>query len=173
MSNRRGAGKTVNRSALADFCGVSMPTVDDWVRRGCPVVERGGRGREWKFNTADVLTWRMQCVAEEAAGKKPASMDDLRRRTLAATTEMAELDLAKAKGVVALVDEFERVQAGRFALIRSNLLNVPARAAVELLGETDESRFKRVLRSEISDALDRAAREAVVLDEDDDAGDGD
>lgn len=56
--NKKSRGRDVNRSDLAEINGVSMPTIDDWVRRGCPVVQRGGRGRAWQFNTADVRNWR-------------------------------------------------------------------------------------------------------------------
>ena len=50
-------GKQVTRQALADVFGVSLPTIDAWVRKGCPFVEKGGRGQEWQFNTAQVSKW--------------------------------------------------------------------------------------------------------------------
>ena len=36
-------GKQVTRQALADVFGVSLPTIDAWVRKGCPFVEKGGQ----------------------------------------------------------------------------------------------------------------------------------
>ena len=49
---------TVNRAALARMMGVSLPTIDDWQRRGCPVVESGDRGRSYSFNVQEVIEWR-------------------------------------------------------------------------------------------------------------------
>ncbi|POR42693.1 terminase small subunit [Methylobacterium sp. V23] len=50
--------ETLNRKQIADLCKVSLPTIDAWVGRGCPVVEYGSNGRSYKFNARDVLGWR-------------------------------------------------------------------------------------------------------------------
>jgi len=49
----KGQELKVNGKQLADVFGVSLPTVDAWVRQGCPSDQQGGRGREWVFDTAD------------------------------------------------------------------------------------------------------------------------
>ncbi len=61
----------VNRAELASIFDISLPTVDAWVRKGCPVVERGGRGREWQFFVPDVFNWRVISeVAKRAAAAR-------------------------------------------------------------------------------------------------------
>ncbi len=52
-------GLIVNRRELADICGVSLPTVGAYVRRGCPYVSRADRdkGIPWQFNTYLVIEW--------------------------------------------------------------------------------------------------------------------
>lgn len=47
----------INRKQLAELRGVSLPTIDSWVRRGCPVVTRGGPGKAWAFNPGEVAAW--------------------------------------------------------------------------------------------------------------------
>lgn len=59
-------GRLVNRADLASLCSVSLPTVDAWVEKGCPYVERGSKGREWKFDSAAVIDWRIQRAVENA-----------------------------------------------------------------------------------------------------------
>jgi phage terminase Nu1 subunit (DNA packaging protein) len=59
MSDTDEVKTIVNRAELASLFEVSLPTVDAWVRKGCPVVERGGRGREWKFHFSEVFNWRV------------------------------------------------------------------------------------------------------------------
>lgn len=161
-------GQIVNRTGLSEVFGVSLPTVDAWVRQGCPYVKRGiGRGQQWEFSTADVAKWLQERAADAVAGDARQDLDEIERRTKRAKMLQAELDLAKARGEVAPISEFERVQAARYALIRANCLNIPGRAVLRLLGETDEATFKRVLREEVVLALETSANAALDLPEDD------
>ena len=52
-------GKAVNRAGLAEILGVSLPTVDSYVKRGCPYVSQADRdnGVPWVFDTAEVIEW--------------------------------------------------------------------------------------------------------------------
>ena len=65
-----------NRAQLAKEFGISLPTVDDWVRRGCPVVSKGGQGRECKFSIRDVRAWRARDIALRYYG--PEELDIMR-----------------------------------------------------------------------------------------------
>lgn len=56
-------GKIVNKVDLASIFGVSLPTIDQWLRSGCPFDQRGGLGREWQFAAGDVLRWRCERAA--------------------------------------------------------------------------------------------------------------
>lgn len=70
MSDHEECSPVVNRAELATIFEVSLPTVDAWVRKGCPVVERGGRGRDWQFYCPDVFNWR---VLSEVAARVAAA----------------------------------------------------------------------------------------------------
>lgn len=166
MSNRKGRGQEVNRTELAEFFGISMPTVDDWIRRGCPVIERGGRGRAWRFNTADVAAWQMQRIRDEASGVANASENELRRRKLAAETGKAELEFAMAKGEVAPIRQFEVAMTKAFAEVRASLRIIPVRVTRMIVGETDEQVIKRKITEEIDKALDALAEADLLTDED-------
>lgn len=163
----------MTRTGLAEVFGVSMPTVDSWVRAGCPVVKRGSRGVEWQFDTAEVIKWREQRAADMAAGDTKADETELRRRELLAKTLTAELELAKKRGEVAPIRDFERAQAAVFAEIRTNIMNVPQRVVVQLLGEANEVVFKQKLRAELTLALEAAATADLVLSDDDETDDAD
>lgn len=163
----KGKGQAVTRSGLADVFGVSLPTVDGWIRAGCPFEKRGGRGVEWAFDTAAVSRWLRERAIEEATGENQADESELKRRKLAAETAKAELELAKAKGEVAPVREFERAQARIMAAIRQNVMNVTSRAVLQLLGETNETAFKQKLRAELTLALEQSAEAEIDLGEDD------
>jgi phage terminase Nu1 subunit (DNA packaging protein) len=163
----KGKGTIVNRTGLADVFGVSLTTVDTWVKRGCPVQKRAaGKGDAWEFNTLAVHQWLSDQEVEKATGGNLTDEGELKRRKLAAETLKAELELAKAKGEVAPVFEFERAQANVFATLRTNIMNVPQRVVVQLIGETDETRFKDVLRAELALALEATANADLVLADD-------
>jgi len=167
MGNKVGRGQILNRTQMADHLGIAMPTLDDWVRRGCPVVSRGGRGRQWRFNTADVRAWRDADVREELAGVKSASIEELRRRKLQAETETVELELSKAKALLVPVEQYERALAKAFGEVRAGLRNVvPGRATRRLLGETDETRIKAVLLEEVDQALEVLADAELIAEDD-------
>ena len=167
----RNSGQQCNKGELCAIFGVSPPTVDGWVRNGCPIVQRGARGVAATFNTADVARWLRDKAREEGSGTAVADEAELKRRKLAAETAKAELELAKAKGEVAPVREFERVQAAMDAAIRANVMNVPARAVLQLLGCTDETEFKAKLRAELVLALETAADAELDVEEDEDGTD--
>jgi phage terminase Nu1 subunit (DNA packaging protein) len=144
--------------------------VDKWVREGCPVRTRGRKGIEWAFYLPDVIEWFAKRKADAAGGDAKATEEELKRRKLEAETGKAELEFAKARGEVAPVREFERATAKLMAAIRANVMNVPARAVLQLLGETDETTFKQTLRAELTLALEQSAQIDFDLDDDDEEG---
>lgn len=163
----KGKGQTLNRGEVAAFFGVTPPTVDGWVRAGCP-VKKGQRGVASEFNSADVAAFLREKARQEGSGTSLADETELKRRKLAAEAERAELELAKEKGEVAPVREMERAQAAAMAAIRANMRNVPGRAVLQLLGCTDELEFKNKLMDEIDLALVTAAEADLDLGDDED-----
>jgi phage terminase Nu1 subunit (DNA packaging protein) len=161
-------GVKLNRSDLADHMGISMPTVDRWVKDGMPVDVRGRQGVQWSFDLADVIRWRIDRAAKDAAADAPDDLAQIEKRTAQAKMLTAELDLAKKRGEVAPIADFERAQAKAFAQIRANVMNVAQRVVIQLLGETDEARFKEVLKGELTLALTAAAEADLTLEEEPD-----
>jgi phage terminase Nu1 subunit (DNA packaging protein) len=149
---------------------VSLPTIDRWVKDGMPVVQRGSRGIEWTFDLAEVISWYARRQVD-AAGGAVDDLAEIEKRTARAKMEKEEFALARAKGVVAPIREFERVQSAMMASIRQNVMNVPQRAVLQLLGETNETAFKHKLRAELMLALEQSAKAELALDDDDDSDD--
>jgi phage terminase Nu1 subunit (DNA packaging protein) len=65
--------RIVNRRELATLLDVSLPTIDNWIRLGCPYVQAPSREtwaskqrREWRFDLAAVVRWRAQLAAQRA-----------------------------------------------------------------------------------------------------------
>lgn len=156
MSTRKGRGQILNRTSMADYLGIAMPTLDEWVRRGCPCKERGGRGKQWQFNSADVQRWREQDIREERAAMngRDHSIEELKKRKLAAEAELAELDAAERRGEVIPADQVERGWLLILGEVRANLLGAfPPRLARRLIGVEGETPIKRIVLEEVELAL--------------------
>jgi len=150
-------GQNVSRAGLAEVFGVALTTIDSWVKKGCPVVARGhGKGQEWKFNTAQISAWLQDEAVDRATGGIPDDFETLKCRKMLADAQLAELELAQKKGEVAHIEEFERMWSLAMGQLRQNILGVPQRAVLQLIGETDERKFKTKLRAEIVLALDQS-----------------
>jgi phage terminase Nu1 subunit (DNA packaging protein) len=69
--NHMPPGRVVNKAAVAEFFQTSVATVDSWVRRGCPVVQRGDRGTPWQIDLLEVAKWRYSAVPDQAGSYDP------------------------------------------------------------------------------------------------------
>ena len=163
---RKGKGKEVSKTELAESFGVSATTVEHWIRVGCPYRQRGAKGKAWIFSTSDVYEWRLNRVREENTGTDQAGEQELKRRKLAAETAKAELELAKLRQEVAPIDQMQRAMSMAFAEVKANMRNVPNRVVTLLIGESNETRFKKVLLEEIDQALEALADSVLVEEED-------
>ena len=50
------------------FFQVSPPTVDAWIRKGMPIVQRGRRGIPWEIDLLEVARWRFSPAVEVGDG---------------------------------------------------------------------------------------------------------
>jgi phage terminase Nu1 subunit (DNA packaging protein) len=167
----KGQGQKVNRKQLADVFGISLPTVDAWVRSGCPFDQKGDRGREWVFDTADVMRWREQLARDDSGGQDAQDEAQLKRRKQLAEARSAELDLLERMGAVADIGVMERAWARVLAELQSSLRGAfITRCESQLLGETDGRAFKRILLGEVDSALEILA-DMDLSDPDDSEGD--
>lgn len=149
---KNSGGKIVNRTELAQILGVSLPTINAWVNDKMPFVSRGGRGKDWQFDTADVIQWRAERAASEAGGALD-DIDSIDKEIARVKLERERLKYATEAALVVPLDQLERRLSVVFAEIKAAMRNLPGRTVSQLLGETDERKFKRTLAAEIDRAL--------------------
>lgn len=160
----------LNRAELAHHMGVSTVTIDTWRKDGMPVLQAGSRGIEWAFDLTAVIKWYADKKVREAEGKAPDDLAQIEKRTASVKMQRIELQLAKERKEVAPIADFERAMAAAFAEIRTNIMNVPQRVVIQLLGETDEATFKKKLKAELTLALQAAAEADITLESPDEIG---
>ncbi|MCF6777640.1 terminase small subunit [Thiotrichales bacterium 19X7-9] len=152
-------GKVVTRQQASDIFGIYVTTIDDWVRRGCPYLEKGGRGRAWSFNTANLFKWRLQ---EETDNSKSVMLSgeelslkikQAKLRLIDAQADNEEIKARLAANKVIDADLLSSVLADIFGLMRNKLLSIPERVESRLVGETDKDKFRKVLLDELKEAM--------------------
>jgi phage terminase Nu1 subunit (DNA packaging protein) len=96
-------------------------------------------------------------LAHQADKGETTDIQAEKLRKLRAEASLAELELAKARGEVAAIEDFERVQQHCYAIIQANMLNVPRRVVPSIIGSTDETQMTAALTREIKQVLADAA----------------
>lgn len=160
------AGIEISKADLAQYVGVSLTTITNWVRQGCPYVTKGAKGRAWTFNSAEVMTWREEKIAQNAVGDT-ASLDieEARRRKLAAEAAMVELDLAKRRGEVIEIEEVAGVVGDDYANVRAKLLSLPTKLAPQLIGIDDPAECQALIERGVAEALEELTADGIYSGE--------
>ena len=144
----------VNRAELADILGCSLPTITSKVQRGMPYLQRGQRGKEWTFDTADVFNWEKNQAIKDTVGDFTAvSEDEMKMRKLAAETGKAEIELAKARGEVAPLHDMEIAWRDSVLEFKARIRLLPSRVAGQMVGLDNETEIKAVLLDEVDQSL--------------------
>ncbi len=67
---------SLTKTQLAAAFDVSLPTIDAWLRRGCPVEQEGANGRAYKFSLPQVIKWRESRQHWTPRNPTPGTPDD-------------------------------------------------------------------------------------------------
>lgn len=145
----------VTDAELAALVGVSARRIRQLAEAG--TLERAERGR-YQLGPA------LRAMLEQASGSG-SELQRERIRKLRADADLAELELAKQRGEVAPLAETEEVWRRFCGLLQANMMQIPRRAVLQLLGCTDESEFKAKLTEEIRLALAAAAEAGPELED--------
>ena len=152
---------TVSDRDLAQLAGVSDRRIRAMAEAG--ILERHGRG---KYLLGPSIRALLNNAADNAS-----ELQRERTRKMAADADLAELEYARRKNLIAPVAQMQLALENIFALVRASMLNIPQRAVMQLIGETNEGRFKEVLLGEIDSALRMAAEVNPQLDDEEHADD--
>lgn len=152
----------VTQIELAELLGVTPKTIRAWERQGCPIEEKGKRGRPSRYSVAEVVRWREEQVRLAAAGDLSAmDMEEARRRKLAAEAAAAELALARERDEVVAIEIVAKEVGAALAACRSRLLQVGAKVAPQCELTPDAASVKELIDDAIFEALDEISGNAV------------
>lgn len=156
-------GRLVSKLTVAEAFGVSLPTVEKYLRNGMPVAQIGGRGVKWQFDLTQVIRWKIAEAVREARGKT-STVDESRKRKLSAEAALAELDLATRRGDAVSLNDTAAAWEGMAVAFRNKMLGLPAKLAPVLVAETDLATARGTLEREVHEALEELSGYEPVRD---------
>ena len=127
-----------------------------------PVLERSGRaGKEYSFDTAAVIEWRMneQVAIAKSAGAPRAAGEpgDATQRKANAEAQLAELKAERELGRFIAIDVVEREWLRLIANCRSKMLAVPSTSAPLAFSAETVDEARTYIENAVHEALNELA----------------
>lgn len=141
-----------NAKQLAEWYGVDQRTVTNWQLEDPPVPSEK-RGRERIFDTKAVATWREERAIRKAPAPPPPDLEEAKARKLAAEAELAEYQLAQARGEFIAVTDLDAKIGPVFDTFRAKLLAIPGRLAPRVVACRDIADARDMLEQELGVVL--------------------
>ncbi len=120
--------RSANKSQAAEWFGVSLATIDNWIRRECPVTTRGNKGQAWSFDLRELAQWYYGRQASAAAGADgdpdPDSLDPKGRLDWYRGTREKMRHLQESGELIGLED-FRQGLARPFKLLANTVESLP------------------------------------------------
>ena len=117
-----------SRAQAAAFFEVALTTVDDWVRRGAPVLKKGRKGVRSEYDLREMAQWLYGGAGGggEPETQDPDSMTPQDRKAWY-ESESKRRDLQVKDGELVPRAEVEQVVATAFAAVTQDILAIPDR----------------------------------------------
>lgn len=154
--------RTGSKAACAEFFDVSLPTVEAWIRRGMPVVQKGSKGVAWVIDLLAAAQWRFAGQSDGSAD--PDTMTPTDRKAWY-EGETKRRDLQIRDGELIPSGDVERVVATAFAALSSDIRSIPDNLERKYGIAGDVAESVEALLHEAMDAMaDRLSKLAPVED---------
>lgn len=139
-------------SELAQVLGISDRRIQQLAREG--ILSPISRGR---FRLCDAVQAYIRFLGHATPGKGQVDLKAERAMLTKAKRELAEIELAIARGEVHRSEDVEVVMNDMLSAFRSRILAVPVKTAPRLLAQTDMNTIQNILKADIYEALSELA----------------
>jgi phage terminase Nu1 subunit (DNA packaging protein) len=159
-----GSIRIANKAQCAEFFGVSLPSIEAWIRKGMPVQARGAKGISWEIDLLEACKWRF--AGQSSGGDvDPDSLDPVQRRAWY-EGEVKKRDLQVKDRELIPVAEVERVVATAFAALASDIRAIPDNLERRhgVAGDVAES-VEEALNEAMDALADRLSKLAPIAEE--------
>lgn len=160
-------GELVNMTGLCKVLGIGSVAVRTLIEKGMPVVEGMKRGKQYVFNTADCIEFKVKLEAEiirqeyesmlpDDDPESKMTINEAKRRREVALAVKAELELANERKQVANIEDLTGLFRDALVNVRANLTSMSSRLA-GVLSHQDEDVVAQLLDAEINDILENVS----------------
>lgn len=116
--------RKASKAEVAEFFDVAVPSVDAWIRRGCPVVQRGKQGQAWVFDLLAVAEWRFSGSSTAGEDFDPDRLQPAERKAwFDSETKRRDLQIRDRELIPA--GEMEACIASAFGSLSQGLRSIP------------------------------------------------
>jgi phage terminase Nu1 subunit (DNA packaging protein) len=143
---------SLNRSETAQKLNVSLTTLDNWRRKGCPHTKIG---KQVYFEIEVLNRW----LDNRSSGELDYTQERAKLTRLQA--ERATLDLEQQRGKLLPLEMVIVAWQGQVANARAKLLALPTKAASQVLGMESYVEVEHAIRDIIYEALDELADDGM------------
>lgn len=100
--------KSLNKTQMSGLFGVSIQTIADWVKKGCPrYKDTSAKGQPMAYDLGSVIRWRMEWLKTQS---KAVSKDDLDTEKLKEQIRKLQLENAEREKKTISREKFEQIQ---------------------------------------------------------------
>ena len=135
----------LSQRELAEALGISLTTLQNWMRQGCPSTIKGDKK---VFSLPGVLAWR-----DQQGRGKAGKLDKERARLAKEQADNLSLKNAQLRGELIPKDAVEQELGKVFVAFRSRILSIDTKAAPRLVGCSSIPEIKSILRGMNEEAL--------------------
>ena len=112
-----------NKADAAQFFGITLPTLEKWIRDGMPTVQKGSRGVSWIIDLHAAAEWRY--VARLPSGQLDPETLSPAERKLWYDGETRRRELQERDRHLIPESEVEQTTATAYAAIAQSILALP------------------------------------------------
>lgn len=115
-----------NKNTLCEFFGVNLSTVDAWIRKDIPAIQRGRKGAPWVFDLRAVAEWYFSSPAGETEdGETDPERMDPRDRKDWYDGEAKRRAIAKEAAELMTIEDYMEGQSMLLKEIAASLETLP------------------------------------------------
>lgn len=153
--------RLADKAGVAEFFGVSLPTIDKWLRDGMPYLQRGAPRVPWRIDLHAAAKWRYE--ARLPSGQVDPETLPPAERKLWYDGEARRRDIQERDRELIPVDEVEETVSTAFAAVAQSLLSLPDLLERECALTSDQISASRVtVHAALSDLAQRISTLATV-----------
>lgn len=115
--------RKASRAQTAEFFGVSLPTLDGWTRRGCPIEKKGAKGIQAEYDLLAVAQWKFEQAgknSQPSSGVDPEEMTPRDRKEWLAGEEI-RMRIEEKKNTLMPVEIVASIVGNMFADIKAKI----------------------------------------------------